>query len=193
MPSPRIGEHVLGVGQVVADLIGVVEPPSASSAATRLRRDSFRSKSALRGSAAARCAIVDPQRPVELRRELDEAMQQPRRQIARAHERDAPHGRSASTSCSARDAARRPGRTLNASLRSRQPMRAQARQPMRTNLPRIQPPARNACRPATRSRKAAVEAHVVGDDIAPANELDQPADDAFHTRLADEHLGGDAG
>jgi hypothetical protein len=115
-----------------------------------------------------------------------------RGQIARAHERDAPHG-SEREHVVQRAVGRAVGAHAEGLAQVREPMRAQARQADAHDLQRVDPAAakRMAARDALEER--AVEARAVRDDISPADEVDQPRHDALHARLTGKHLRRDPG
>ncbi len=135
----------------------------------------------------------DPARgPVDLGREVRDAVQQPRRQIACAHKRYAPHGRKREHVMQ---------RAVRGALRDHlerlgeigQPMCAQPRQPDTRDLQRVDPLTAKCMRSRDPLEKRSIKRRVVRHDVSPADKLNEPRDHAFGARLACEHVVGDAG
>jgi hypothetical protein len=73
------------------------------------------------------------------------------------------------------------------------PMCAQARQADARDLQRVDPAAAECVAARDLLEEGAIEVRAVRDDVSPADELDEPRNDAFDDRLTHQHLVGDAG
>ena len=114
-------------------------------------------------------------------------MKKARRQVARAHERDAPHGckREHVVHGAMRGAIRTYAEGVGEVGEAVGP---QTRQPDSHELKRIEPLSEERVTARDTLQKRAVEAHVVRDDVSTADEVDQTRHDALHGRCTDEHV-----